>query len=372
MKSPAPTTSGQLIQGVNRKALIAGGVFILYLFIFSQLYVWIRWWNLRFTLSEALLWSLPDLFAWTVIIPLVVHVTRRFPVRSDNIVPRVVIHAVSAVIVSISVMAFLYFSDALLDWSTLLGAPGTLLSDPHRRYGVSFHTGIMIYGATVAITESVAYYSRFRERDLSASRLETQLVRSRLDALKAQLDPHFLFNTLNSISVLMRRDPDSAERMITNLSMLLRRSFSSSEGHMVTLEEELGFLQHYLDIQRIRFGDRLKFELDTTEVDLSMPVPGLLLQPIVENCIKYGYPHPDSCLKVSVRVRDVSDGIEIRISDSGPGFDVSAASSGVGTGHTKSRLKMLYPNGHRFEVDSKPGTGTVVRIWLATPDRSSA
>ncbi len=345
--------------------LIAGAVLLLCGFVITQLYVWIRFWNLRFSWGEAIKWSVPDIVIWLATVPLIVWLARKLPLARDNLVSRVPIHLVLSIAVSTGVMALLFYSDGWLNWSGWLGAPRDLLSAPRYRYGVSFHTGVMIYWAVVSITQATEFYGLFRQRDAAALRFQADLTRARLQALKMQLDPHFLFNTLNSISVLMRRDPDGADRMLTHLSSLLRMTFESRASMKVSLAQEVDFLRQYLAIQQVRFEDRLLVEFDVPEGVLELSVPNLILQPLVENAIKHGIGKTTGPGKIVITGRTVGSELELIVADDGPGLNGSTGEgTGIGLENTRARLEMFYPEASEFSVTDAEGGGVVARILI--------
>ncbi len=145
-----------------------------------------------------------------------------------------------------------------------------------------------IYGLLVLLNQVFRYYRRYREGELRSSRLQTQLTQAQLEALKMQLQPHFLFNTLHSISALLHRDPDAADRMIARLGDFLRLTLENSGAQEVSLQKELEFLTCYLEIERVRFQDRLTTSVEVEPDALDVPVPNLILQPIVENALRHG------------------------------------------------------------------------------------
>jgi LytS/YehU family sensor histidine kinase len=201
---------------------------------------------------------------------------------------------------------------------------------------------------------------RVREKEL-------ELATTRLRLLKAQLDPHFLFNTLNAISTLVRREPETADRMIENLAEFLRRLLDVAGRDEVSLERELEHLGLYVEIQKIRFRDRLFFEVDAAPETLRAAVPHMILQPLVENSIQHGK-SPRRALRVTVRSGRSADGatLELSVEDDGVGFEaaVESAGGGVGLANTRARLHTLYGVGERLTLSARPGGGARVRLTL--------
>ncbi len=216
---------------------------------------------------------------------------------------------------------------------------------------------------------ALVYYAleQFRERqsrDLAESELRNRLAEAELGSLRTQLQPHFLFNTLNTISALMRSDPDAGQRVIAGLGDLLRASLDQLREQQVSLDEELDFLRLYLDIQQARLGDRLSWDLDVQSDVRSALVPSLLLQPLVENAFRHGLEPKQGSGRVSVRVRRDGAALTIEIDDDGRGPGTLPCTEGIGLRNTRERLARLYDND--WSLDLQPGAecGTIVRIRL--------
>jgi signal transduction histidine kinase len=195
-----------------------------------------------------------------------------------------------------------------------------------------------------------------------ATRLEMQLVQARLDALVGQLQPHFLFNTLHTISAFVLEDPKQANRMITRLSELLRQSFNRERGPLVTLEEELELLDHYVAIQEARFGDRLRVTFRVDPRAASAVVPTLLLQPLVENAIRHGVVPNGSVAEIAIAAVREGDRLHLEVRDNGPGLNGSAGGGGLGLANTRARLQELYGPSHRFELTNAPAPGGALAV----------
>src|SRR5437588_8040188 len=185
-----------------------------------------------------------------------------------------------------------------------------------------------IYGLLLLLNQVFRYYRRFREGELRASQLETQLTQAQLQALKMQLQPHFLFNTLHSISALIRRDPETADSMIARLGDFLRLTLENSGAQEVSLRKELEFLQCYLEIERVRFQDRLTTRLDIEPRALDTPVPNLILQPIVENALRHGVAQRSSPGHVEISAERENAPLRIEVKDNGPGLSAITKSNG--------------------------------------------
>jgi two-component system LytT family sensor kinase len=237
----------------------------------------------------------------------------------------------------------------------------------------SFATESIAFAALLAVVHGIEYHRRYRERELHAARLEAELASARLDALSAQLQPHFLFNTLNSISTLMRRDADAAEEMLAHLGDLLRRTLRARDGHEVTLAEELELLQHYLDIMKIRFQDRLVIKLAIDADVGGALVPHLVLQPVVENAIQHGIARKAGAGLLEVSARRDGEALEISVRDDGDSGAVAAPGRraegiGIGLSNTRRRLRELYGDAQSLALATAEEGG--LRVTLRLPLRT--
>jgi LytS/YehU family sensor histidine kinase len=217
---------------------------------------------------------------------------------------------------------------------------------------------LMVYAVIVGASHAIAYYHESQQRKLNAAQLETHLMEARLKTLEAELHPHFLFNTLHAISTLVHRDPESADRMISRLSDLLRITFDRSGEAKVSLKEEIEFLQKYLDIEQTRFQDRLKVHVSIDPDAFDGDVPRMILQPIVENAIKHGIGgrHGGDCVKITAGRTE--DRLWMQVTDNGAGLQVGtlrALRTGVGLSNTRARLDCLYGRHYRLEFSDKLG-----------------
>lgn len=222
------------------------------------------------------------------------------------------------------------------------------------------------YLPIVLIAHVVSYYQRFRQRELRTSQLQTQLAKARLQALKSQLQPHFLFNTMHSISALMLTDVQAADRMMTRLSDLLRMTLEAEETQVTTLSRELEFVNCYLEIEKIRFEERLNVVLDISPETLDAQVPQLLLQPLVDNAVKHGISKLPAAGEIRITVKTQNGELQLEISDNGPGFckPGSFQHNGLGLRVTRERLESLYGQDQSMELVSAPEGGGIVRVCI--------
>lgn len=230
-----------------------------------------------------------------------------------------------------------------------------------RLYVVFF---VFVYFATVILYHSVAHYRDLARARLEGERLQTMLARSQLDALKLQLQPHFLFNTLNTVSSLMTRDVQLARRVLARLSDLLRQSLRDSARHEVPLRSELEFLDSYMEIQQARFASRLVVDKDIEPRAFDLLVPRMILQPLVENSIRHGMTDGESKLVISIRAFAKGDTLTLIVSDNGRGLNTDDVREGVGLRNTRERVQQLYRESGALTLSEPPRGGFEVVITL--------
>jgi two-component system, LytTR family, sensor kinase len=235
-----------------------------------------------------------------------------------------------------------------------------------RLFLTNMDWALMTYAALVGLSHALAYHRESRARDVNAAQLQTQLSETRLRTLQAELHPHFLFNTLHAISSLVHSRPDAADRMISRLSDLLRLTFDRSGTAQVPLQEELEFLQKYLEIEQTRFQDRLtvRYEIDPDTLDAE--VPRLILQPLAENAIQHGIGPRSGPGLVQIAASRHDGRLWLEVRDDGVGLSAGARAqlhSGIGLANTRERLECLFGNAYRLEF-SDDGQGFSVRIGI--------
>jgi len=223
---------------------------------------------------------------------------------------------------------------------------------------------VLIYCMVAPAVLPLAYARDAYERSVTTASLEGQLAQARLRALSHQLQPHFLFNTLNAIAALVREDPPQAERLLARLSDLLRQALRDNDTLDTTLEDELTFLEKYLEVQEARFGPRLSvtFHVDPTLLDVE--VPRLILQPLVENAILHGVAPRSGSGSVNVEARRAGDDMRLSVRDNGPGIPSSGLREGIGLRTTRARLAQVYGDQHRLEIVNQPEGGASCTLVL--------
>ncbi len=309
-------------------------------------------------------WQLASGYAWFIVSPLIFWLSKRFPFDDNQWKASVPIHIVASIAVSLAILTIDAYVLPKLGYLSRFNL--TSYWETYKiLFFVNFHFSIAIYWGVVAIHQAILYYRKYRARELQTSQLEARLAQSRLQVLKMQLHPHFLFNTLNAISELVHRDPDTADRMLTDLSDLLRMSFENLEVQEIPLKQELEFLRKYLEIEQTRFHDRLEVKMDIGPDTLDASVPNMILQPLVENAIKHGISPRAEGGKINIEAWRKNGHLHLSVSDDGVGVNsggVKAFTEGVGLSNTRRRLKHLYGNGHKFELEPEEAHGLNVRL----------
>jgi signal transduction histidine kinase len=310
--------------------------------------------------------SLLEFSAWGFLAPFVLALDRRLPFSGKQLGRRVGAHLAASALLTLVYLYIFTMMRALLavvPWSALRASQLFAL----RNLGW-FLWSWLICSLIVGVVLGYRYYERYISSELHVELLENSFAESRLNSLRMQLDPHFLFNALNTISSHVERDPKLTRRMIEHLGDLLRISLESKDKPEVSLAEELWFLEHYLAIQKIRFGNKLRFRTEIAfEVQFAQ-VPSFFIQPLVENAIRHGISRRAAGGTVTVKADDVDGRLEIHVLDDGVGLPVGwsmKTSAGHGLSITSERIAGLHPNGDsRFTVRNRVEGGTVVEISL--------
>jgi two-component sensor histidine kinase len=310
-----------------------------------------------------LLDKLVDSWSWALLTPVLVYIDRNFAARRTSgtrLVLLYVLLCAPVVLVHTILTAVLLYPFPLVAWSPLRNSGYTVF------YVLG---GLEMYAALVGVLEALRFYNNYLTGQLQLERLEKSLVESRLNALRLHLEPHFLFNALNAISSEVGENPTLAREMIGDLGALLRRSLDCKDKNEIALSQELAVLERYLAIQRVRFGDRISFNVKVQPEMLTAKVPSMLLQPLVENSIRHGVEALPSGGSVCVSAARAGDHLEIRVSDDGsglpPGWDMKSA-TGHGIRVTRERLVALYPQeaDKCFSVERRVGGGTEVLVRI--------
>lgn len=294
--------------------------------------------------------------------PSIFWISRTINLTRSNWSRRILQHLGIALILSILVNALLRVTfEAFLPGIRPPLTPARLL------LSFRFLDELMVYFAILAAGFARDYFRQHRERQEEAVQLRAQLAEARLSALRMQLNPHFLFNTLHAILPLVERDPAGVRRMIVRLSELLRYTLDGSEAPEVPLKQELKFLRSYLEIQQVRLGDRLEVHQEIEPKVLDALVPNLILQPLVENAIKHGVSQVKGTGRIKIRAVREGENLQLSVHDNGPGFSVVRKSNkgqGVGLSNTKARLDQLYGEAQQLVFRETEDGGFLAQITL--------
>jgi two-component system LytT family sensor kinase len=303
-------------------------------------------------------------YLWALATPLILWLSSRFCIERSNWLRRAALHFLFSVIVCSSLLA-----GHFILYMFLIGRGSNV--GPLRVFNYVYYNldrWLLFYWFIILMTHAFRYYNSYRKGELKASQLRTQLVQSQLEALKMQVHPHFLFNTLHSISALLSKDTEAARKMITRLGDFLRLTLENSGSMEVTLQQEIEFLHGYLEIERIRFQDRLTTDIRVDPEVLDVRVPNLILQPIVENAMRHAIGNSKSG-RVEITAAPRNGVVRIEVKDNGPGMQVDGTleprrGKGVGLTNTRARLAGLYGNAATFELTNDPSGGLVVTLEI--------
>ena len=228
---------------------------------------------------------------------------------------------------------------------------------------VTLPFGVVVYVCVAGMAHAIQYFTEVTEREVQLARLSEQLSGARFAALQAQVNPHFLFNTLNTIADLISTNPEQAERMTERLAECFRYALAKHSKDLSTLDEELAFARHYLEIEQVRFGDRLRVQLSRGDAAGSEPIPSLLLQPLLENAIRHGLAPVREGGCVSVQAHREGERLHLSIEDDGVGLRADLR-AGVGLRNVQERLRALYAQAAEFLIGERPGGGTTIKIVI--------
>ena len=343
------------------------GLWTLVGFIFgNQIYWGFLYTERPIPLSGALLWQMGAAYWAALLTPLMLWLARRFRIERPRVRRNLIIHILAGLLVALLLAAghtaldMYYWRERGIVTSAYFTRSMLFLIDRE----------LLIYWLVILTSHAFNYYSRYRSGELRASRLEAQLAQAQLQALKMQLHPHFLFNTLHSISALLRKDIEAADKMITHLGDFLRLTLDNSGTQKVPLRQELEFLACYLEIERVRFQDRLTTRIEVEPEALDCEVPNLILQPIVENSIRHGIASISAPGWIEIRAERKNDSLRIEIRDNGPGLSPNrrgeqpGIKGGLGLANTQARLDQLYNAAYRLDLANDPQGGLVVTLEL--------
>ncbi len=298
-------------------------------------------------------------------VPFTLWVTARWPLGRARWLRALPMHLLTATVIHAGY--FVTMQPVRQVFAVLFDEASAYRSSTWHLYFQSWFGVLLIYGQMAAVTHGIHYYTRWRDRELGTSRLEAQLAQAQHQMLRMQLHPHFLFNTLHSVSSLMQSDVKAADRILALLGDLLRDSLDKVGSHEITLKQELDFIDRYLEIERTRFRDRLSAELSIQSETWDALVPSFVLQPLVENAIRHGVSRRAQPGRLVVAASRQGGRLVLSVTDDGPGLPSEGllpGRSGVGLTNTRARLQQLYGRDGVLELRSGKDGGAEARVEI--------
>ena len=314
------------------------------------------------TWGYVLTWVLPDWYIWALLSALVLALARRYPIEHGTLRRSIPVHLAASVLFS---LAHAFAFAAVTYWAPAADVPEMTFAE--LWYALTLKrclTSVLTYWVVLGLGRVFDYHRRYREREAQASRLEAQLARAQLDALRAQIHPHFLFNALNAVSELIHRDAREADRMVVRLSDLLRASLDAGAVDVVPLRREIELVERYLDVERMRFHDRLSVGVRVDPACLDATVPHFILHPLVENAIRHGVAARPGAGRIDVEATRDGATLVLSVRDDGPGLASGPTAPGIGLTNARTRLEQLYGPRGRLELRDVAGGGLDVRLEI--------
>jgi two-component system, LytTR family, sensor kinase len=325
----------------------------------NQSFVWALVANRDRAWYEPLPWALSTAVVWALLTPAIVHLSRARRLERARWTRNIGWHVIGCVVAGLADAGGDQIARAATDM------PYSFWPDFFRQLDVvAFY-----YGMIAGVAHAADYYRLFRDRELRTANLEAELRESQLQLLKSQLQPHFLFNTLNAVNALIYEDPKAADRTLTRLGDLLRMTLAVGSAQVIPLAFELEFIRAYLEIQQTRLGDRLSWSIDAPEMLNDAAVPTLLLQPLVENAVLHGIAPLVRGGAITVEVARDTDMLHITIADTGAGVAANVRER-IGLSNVRQRLQQLYGREHTLTISQNALSGT--RVTIAIPYHAAA
>lgn len=304
----------------------------------------------------ALVQSFGTWMPWVPLSVFLVELVRRYPLERGRLLTSLAMLGLGFVAAVVAKAAYVLAVNGLVGWYAQEPAVGRVLI-------ASLFNNLLMYWLVVGVAHALIYAARYRQRESEVTALRASLSEARLQALSAQLNPHFLFNALNSIAEMVHHDADAADRMLVQLGGLLRHSLESGRQQHTSLQDELGVIDCYIGIEQVRLGERLQFRREVRDDVLSAQVPRLMLQPLVENAVAHAVAHRQTPSKVEVRAWREGERLVIEVLDEGSGSPPKPG-FGLGIANTRARLECLYGEAQSLDIVETPGGGTRVRVSL--------
>jgi two-component system, LytTR family, sensor kinase len=315
------------------------------------------------TWDQAIGYSLADWYVWALLSVPILWLGRRFPPEGPRVARTAAIHLGAALLCSL-VYVLLRAAVGVV-YGRLSGESVTFADIFQPLLVKTYPFNLLVYGVILTISHALDYYRKYHERTVHTLELEKHLTEARLQSLLRQLKPHFLFNTLNSIASLMHSDVEAADRMLVRLSELLRLAMNHHGQALTPLGDEIAFIEKYLEIERIRFRDRLSVSYHIDPASLKDEVPSLILQPLVENAIRHGLEPHARPGRIEVAAQREPGALVLTVRDNGAGVPPGGFTrEGIGLGNTRARLRELYGDRHTFDLVNAAEGGLEARITL--------
>lgn len=354
------------------KWLLAFGCWTLLALVFaSQSYVYSAATGEDKGWKRVLAWTLVDWYIWAALSPFILWLARRFRFERGNWGTALLVHLGAGIGFSLLHLALQTCAQHFA--AGQMPSHGTLWESVVYLFTKKIHLDLLTYAGIVGISHAASYYRRYHEREAETHKLEAQLARAQMQTLQMQLRPHFLFNTLNTLSELLHRDQRAADRMIARLGDLLRLTLESGTSQEVSLRQELDFLRKYLEIEQTRFHDRLTVDFKIDPISLDARLPNMILQPIVENAIKHGIATKPGAGRIEISAGREDGMLRVRVSDDGaglpPDWKTAGIKEGIGLSNTRQRLEQLYDGKHKLEFSDARNGGA--EVSLAVPFRAN-
>jgi len=375
MRTPAqfgpPTGQRYKFITLRHAAIIILAATVLGFFFAAQIYFSAASIHRSVSWGQALYWAFGDWYEWVLLAPVIFWICRRFRFERGSWPSSLAVYFFAGLLLA-GVHAVMCAAAALLQgWWT--AQPVVFGKSLRGLLANRTHYNLAVYAVIVCAWHAWDYYRKFREREMQANELAGRLAQAQLQALRMQLNPHFLFNTLNAVSSLMLKDVAAANKMISRLGELLRLALDKSDQQEVTLQQEIDFLRRYLEIEQIRFGKRLELKTEFDSSTLQAAVPNLILQPLVENAIRHGIEPQEAGGQIELRsVRD-NGRLVLQVSDNGPGLRLESAPAAeasderrerIGLNNTQERLLKLYGENHQFDITGNATGGITARLSI--------
>ena len=324
--------------------------------------------GVEFVWGDKFVSRLPIYFTWILFIPFIYVFVIKHRIEKPKVLSKIIFIGLFGILIA-SLHRVTAVTIVELLQGLIIGMPidltEILITKKYFLFAYMFDSYLM-YWMIVAVIFTFDYYRKFNQNSLIASQLQSKLALAELNMLKMQIHPHFLFNTLNTISALVYKNADDADKMISRLSDLLRTSLDYSGKHFVTLKEETDFLNLYLEIQKVRFRERLLVDININPASLQVQVPAIILQPIVENSIKHVLEKTKAVCEIKISSSLKNNVLILEIADNGPGISEinDIDKGGLGINNVKSRLSQIYNNDQSLIIKNLDDGGLLVSIEI--------